>query len=84
MNTPYVKQFNSDGEVINPIKKNYLSPEPNRRARRAHKNQAPFYGESKNYHLSVLASVKYRRLKQIEKDKNGNRKVIEHYLLVKN
>lgn len=33
-NKPYVKEYNSDGEVINPIKGSYLNWYPNRRQRR--------------------------------------------------
>jgi len=35
MNIPYVKEYNKNGEVINPIRGIYTSPFPNRRTRRA-------------------------------------------------
>ena len=33
-NIPYVKQYNSEGELINPITGVYPQPNPNRRTRR--------------------------------------------------
>lgn len=79
MNIPYVKQFDNNGVLLNPIKGSYLSEFHNRRARR--EKSTRFYGESKNYHLTVTGTIKYLRLKQYEFDKEGNKKVIEHYIL---
>lgn len=78
MNIPYVKKFNKDGICINPIQKSYINLEPNRRERRG--KAKPFYGQSLNYHLSVFMNKKFHRVKQVEFDKNGDKKIIEHYI----
>lgn len=74
-NVPYVKEYNSLGICINPIKGEYIHKFPNRKARRAHLNQPPFHGNGKNYHLTVNGHVKYRRVMQ----RIGS-KTILHYL----
>ena len=80
MNIPYVKQFNPDGTPIE-LKENYINEFPNRKQRREHKNKPAFFGNGKNFPLTVTPTAKYKRVRQIEKDKDGNRKTIEHYLL---
>lgn len=91
MNQPYVKQYNENGECINPINTGYRwqSPYPNRRARQetrprmwgGSKGQSPLFGCGKNHPISLNGSLKYKRVRQYEKDKEGNKKVIEHYIL---
>lgn len=44
MNEPYVKKYNKQGELINPIRGMYVNQEPNRSERRAH-----MYGVSTPY-----------------------------------
>ena len=34
MNVPYVKRYNKEGDLLNPIEYRYVSPFPNRRMRR--------------------------------------------------
>lgn len=80
MNQPYVKLY-ENGQLKNPIKGSYLHSEPNRRKRREHKHKEPFFGCGKNTPLTVTKEMKYLRVRQIEKDKDGNRKTIEHYIL---
>jgi len=82
MNIPYKKQFNPDGTPIE-LKENYINEFPNRKQRRQHKNKPAFFGNGKNFPLTVNAMppIKYKRVRQIEKDKDGNRKTIEHNLL---
>jgi len=80
MNKPYVKQFDSTGSCINDFGKALITEFPNRKARRAYLNQARLFGNGKNYHLTVTPLLKYKRVAQVEYDKEGTRKVIEHYL----
>lgn len=86
MNTPYVKEYNSDGVVTNPIQGSYVTefPQMNRKARRDGKQKKRFRGNGKNYPLSVLSSSKYVRLIQWAWNRNLERwNRIEHYQLVK-
>jgi len=88
MNKPYVKQYDKNGIVINPIIGSYVNEFNNRRVRREVINEKRFYGESKNHHLTVVKTMKYNRHKQIIYCRNpktgeytGERRIIEHYLL---
>lgn len=83
MNTPYVKQYNEVGEVINPITKKtpYLNVFKNRRQRR--EKEPRFRGESKNWALTVLGRAKYYRVIQVINLKNGKTKRIKHYIEAK-
>ena len=83
MNTPYVKEYNDQGIVSNPIRGKYENLSPNRQARRSHKNEPRFKNNRNVNHLVVGPNFKYRKRIQIEFDKDGNRKKIEHYILVK-
>ena len=87
MNQPYVKQFNENWQLINPIKGVYQHQFDNRSTRRKDMQKDKFYGESKNHHLSVTDTAKYKRHKQtiMCKDQEtgiptGEIRVIEHYL----
>ncbi|MCK9430042.1 MAG: hypothetical protein M0R17_08570 [Candidatus Omnitrophica bacterium] len=81
-NTPYVKKYDKDGQLTNPIEGNFINEFPNRRSRHELKQTYRFYGESKNYHLTVKGILKYHRVKQIVVDKKiGDKKIIEHYIL---
>ena len=80
MNIPYVKKFDNFGDLVNPIESGYFSSEPNRKQRREYMNRPRFHGESNNYHLTVFGGAKYKRVVQLELDKNGNKKRIEHYI----
>ena len=76
MNTPYVKQYNELGQVANPIEKNYMSMDPNRKQRRQPLQKDRFHGESKNFHLTVTLMGRYRRVRQVI-----GSKTILHYVL---
>lgn len=83
MNKPFVKKFDAEGICTNEIESSYLSRHPNRQQRRQHLNEPPFYGESKNVHLTVYGSPqkKFYRRKQYIFDKQGRiTKTILHYL----
>lgn len=81
INTPYVKVYDSNGNVSNPIVGSYPSLAPNRKQRRAIKQKNRFYGESKNYHLTCDGINSYARIKQYSINKEGNKKVVLHYLV---
>lgn len=78
-NTPYRKQVDQSGVLLNPIKDVYLSQTPNRSYRRKRKQR--FFGNGKNTPLTVYPRAKYLRVRQVEFDKEGKKKTIEHYLL---
>lgn len=80
MNTPYVKSYNEQGILTNPIDKLYLNQFPNRAARRQAKNETPFRGNGKNYPLTVIGNVRYLRAVQVIHQKDGSVKRINHYV----
>lgn len=81
MNTPYVKKYDKNGNVTNPIKHGLFHQEPNREARRKELKAYRFYGNGKNYHLTIFKNAKYKRVRQIAITKKGEVNVIEHYVL---
>ena len=80
MNTPYVKEYDENGVVLNPIIGSYKTESANRQNRRSHLQKDRFYGESKNFHLTVVGRKRYTRKKQRVSNGNGGFKFIEHYL----
>lgn len=81
MNTPYKKEFDENGDLMNPITGSYMSEEPNRKTRRQRVGR--FHGNGKNHHLTVTETRKYRRIMQlIEYVKDGifYRKTVNHYV----
>lgn len=81
MNQPYVMQFNETGILINPINGAYISSGLNRKQRRDHLQKDRFCGNSKNYHLTIVKTAKFKRVKQYVRDLATDKiKVIEHYL----
>ena len=79
MNVPYVKVYDKNGNVTNPIKEVYLSKFDNRKARRSFKNETRFIGNGKNYHLTVLKESRFVRFVQEIITKTGIKR-INHYL----
>lgn len=80
-NEPYIKKYDQNGQVSNPIKGNYSTGFPNRIERRQHLNETRFMGNTKGVCLTVVKIGKYLRIRQPEIDKDGNPKLIDHYLL---
>jgi len=78
VNIPYIKKFDAEGNMTNPITDRYISVLPNRRERR--KKEKRFYGNGNNYHLSVTPTGKYRRVMQLICTKDNKIKVIYHYI----
>lgn len=81
INVPYVKQFDKNGVVTNPILKGYFNEFQNRKERRAGMQKKRFYGESNNLHLTVIGTVRYLRFKQTITCRDMSKKTIEHYML---
>lgn len=81
MNVPYVKQFDKNGVVTNPISKGYFNEFQNRKERRAGMQKKRFHGESNNLHLTVIGSARYLRFKQTIRYRDMSTKTIEHYIL---
>ncbi len=75
MNKPYVKVYDTEGIITNPIKGSYISKSPNRSQRRFTAQR--FKGNHKGVSLTINDEYAYRRVLQITP--NGKR--IEHYLL---
>ena len=81
MNVPYVKKYDKNGNVSNPINEVYLSKFDNRKARRSFKNEIPFKGNTGHINLTVIKESKFIRFIQSILDlKNHRIKRIKHYL----
>ena len=80
-NTPYVKQYNELGQLLNPINGAYISPYPNHATRNARPDR--FKSNKKGVCLTVGEhfTLKYHRHVQEIVLKNGKVKRIQHYLL---
>jgi len=86
MNKPYVKMYDENGAIINPIKGKLITRFEARKQRREYLQKERFVKNTKAYHLFIMefsptSILKYRRFLQLEKDKDGKRKTIKHYLL---
>ena len=79
-NVPYVKQLDKNGNIKNPIKGGYFHNFETRQKRRSILSKDRFFGNGKNFHLTVTKVSKHLRLVQREFDKDGNSKIIYHYL----
>jgi len=77
-NQPYVKKYNANGEVVNPIVGSYIHQLPTRSEKR--KGPDRFISNGNNYHLTIFKGHKFRRFRQHILLKDGNIKNIEHYL----
>ena len=78
MNIPYVKKYDENGELTNPINGVYVSSFPNRQARARRKER--FLNNSKGCNLVVTKTMKYKKVLQ-EVIKEGKVVKIEHYIL---
>ena len=77
-NEPYVKKYDESGTLLNPIDRIYKNEFPNRREKR--KKDKRFMGNGRNYSLTIVGTMRYRRLAQAIKV--GDKiKIIYHYLL---
>ncbi len=80
MNTPYVKQYDDNGNVTNPITEKIETQFANRKSRREILQGKPLHGCGKNTPLTVLKTAKFLRRRQVITQKDGSLKTIEHYL----
>lgn len=77
MNKPYIKIYDADGVLTNPIHGSLISKFPNRQQRRY---TAPrFRGNQKGNSLTVVGRSAYHRVIQVTPEG----KQIQHYLLKK-
>lgn len=83
INEPYVKQYNELGVLINPIVGKHETQFNNRTSRREVKQKHRFFGNGKNTPLVILKDFKYLKYRQLELNKEGKKKFIEHYVLIK-
>lgn len=63
MNKPYVKQYNENGEIINPIKRAYLHQFPNTSTRRKIQNGKLKFSEITNSYIIYDFRDKLAKLK---------------------
>lgn len=78
-NIPYVKKYDENRELINPIKGTYTTGIGDRTSRRPETHR--FKGNGNNFSLTVMPKGKFRRVVQrvIEID-TGKLKNVYHYL----
>lgn len=89
MNTPYVKEYNENGELLNPIKGKYASSNPNRSNRRLIHKKDRFKSNKKGQSMTVLVRDRYLKRTQLitflnEETERIERRKIFHYDLPKN
>lgn len=63
MNTPYVKKYDSLGQLLNPINGKYTNNFSSRRVRNAKKNRD--FNNSSNCQMNVLKTQAYRKRIQL-------------------
>lgn len=73
MNKPYVKKYDGNGVLTNPIERVYLSTAPNRAARRF--SPKKFRGNNKGFSFTIIQGSRYKRVlrvvETIEKTRSG-------------
>lgn len=89
MNKPYVRSYDSNGELVDQFEsvavsdekriKIYKSEFPNRSQRRDVKQKNPFNGNDKRFGLVVAGKFKYRKRLQKIVLKDGSVKTIKHF-----
>lgn len=83
-NIPYVKQYDANGEVTNPIRGLYPNRGPNRKTRRM--GDGRFMNNRKSAQIQVVPGrppVKYRKVLQRYYKKDGSIGIVKHYLETK-
>ena len=78
MNQPYVKEYDENGKLKNPIKKSYPQPFENRIKRR--EKEARFMHNRKGFNMVVHKTTAYHKQLQYVVDKEGKLKTILHYV----
>lgn len=79
-NKPYVKQFDENGFITNPITEAnpYLHKGANRSSRREPLQSRPFIGNGKQFPLAILGKFKYHKYIQVIETQKGTKR-INHY-----
>ena len=80
VNKPYVKMYDKNGAVFNPIISIYIHHFPNRSQRRRRPDR--FIGNGKNFHITIFKEHRFKRHLQVVLLKDGTLRKIEHYLSV--
>lgn len=87
VNKPYVKRYDEQGLLINPLKENYLHKYPNSNKRKSALRKERFFGNGKNIPLTVYPKGKFLRFRQEivcvnpkTKKPTGEVRFIEHYI----
>lgn len=78
MNQFYVKRYDEQGVLLNPILKSFINNFPNRAKRR--QKDVRFQTNHKGVQLTTHGQFAFHRIAQVEWDKNGNEKYILHYV----
>jgi hypothetical protein len=78
MNIPYIKKFDSDEKLLNPLLENYINDSPNRSER--HRKPSRFHNNKKGIHLTIVKKYRYKRITQLIIC-DGGIKQINHYIL---
>lgn len=79
INQPYVKSYDKNGKLTNPIIGTYETKFANRKARHEKIKTKPLYGCGKSFPLTVTPTAKYLRRKQLVVLSDGSTKTIIHY-----
>lgn len=77
-NKPYVKDFNENGELKNPIRGIYPTVGPNRKERRY--REPRFMNNRGGAQIQVIGNKKYRKVLQHYTKIGGDIGVVQHYL----
>lgn len=81
MNRPYVKQYDADGDLINPIVSKFLNTEPNRQDRRSFTvNRQRLFSNKKGVQLVItkIGRDKFMKYKKVFQN-IGNKRII-HFI----
>lgn len=76
-NQPYVKQFEENGILLNPINRIYQNQGRNRKQRR--QKETRFMGNGKQFPLTIFGKHRFRRTIQLIIDAAGYKTRVKHY-----
>lgn len=83
INVPYVKEYDSNGILINPIKGLYKNEYKNRKQRRDYLHKNRFANNKKTAQIVVIGRFKFKKLRQLVACANKEFKYINHLLPTK-
>ncbi len=79
-NVPYVKHYDKNGKLTNPIETGFFQYGPNRKARRAPLQKCRFAGNGNNTPILIIKTTKFYKVVQRYFNKKGEKVVINHAL----